>query len=162
MAPLDHLALSRGSTVLVTGVNGYIGSHIADQFLQRGVNVRGTVLDVAKNAWMLEFFEARYGLERSDMAHVGDITTQGAFDAAVKDALSCGYLIQQGVIVVPLLVGNPGHSVDLFAFDIAILSESELPIKGLNCLYRFRNSNRRLCFSPPRVYNTAPSQNCPR
>lgn len=36
-------AIAPGSLTLVTGVNGFIGSHIADQLLSLGYRVRGTV-----------------------------------------------------------------------------------------------------------------------
>ena len=42
------LALKPSSLVVVAGVNGFIGSHIADQPLARGYHVRSTVRDVAK------------------------------------------------------------------------------------------------------------------
>ena len=45
---MAELALKPGSSVLVTSVNGFIGSHVADQLLARGYHVRGTVRDVAK------------------------------------------------------------------------------------------------------------------
>ena len=46
----DNPAIPSGSTVLVTGVNGFLASHIADQFLRLGYSVIGTVRDAAKNA----------------------------------------------------------------------------------------------------------------
>jgi uncharacterized protein YbjT (DUF2867 family) len=40
MATLEH-----GSLILVTGVNGLLGSHVADQLLHAGYKVRGSVRD---------------------------------------------------------------------------------------------------------------------
>ena len=40
--------ISKGSTILLTGANGYIASHIADQLLERGYVVRGTARDETK------------------------------------------------------------------------------------------------------------------
>lgn len=52
-------ALPAGSTVLITGVNGYIGSHIANILLGMGFRVRGAVR--APKPWLNEMFDTRYG-----------------------------------------------------------------------------------------------------
>ncbi|KAL8764586.1 MAG: hypothetical protein Q9194_006959 [Teloschistes cf. exilis] len=54
-------ALEPGELVLVTGVNGYIGSHIAYELLKRGYMVRGTVRDASKGEYMRRCF-AEMGL----------------------------------------------------------------------------------------------------
>ncbi|KAF2138215.1 uncharacterized protein K452DRAFT_290798 [Aplosporella prunicola CBS 121167] len=86
MATIQNPAIPKGSTVLVTGVNGFIGSHVADQFLQLGYKVRGAVRDVQKNAWMKELFTKNYGEGQFELVAVPDITSEGAFEAAAKDA----------------------------------------------------------------------------
>jgi nucleoside-diphosphate-sugar epimerase len=40
--------IPKGSIVLVTVVNGYVGSHKADQLLEAGYQVRGTCGSVSK------------------------------------------------------------------------------------------------------------------
>lgn len=65
-------ALKPGSLVLVTGVNGFIGSHIADQLLAHGYHVRGTVRDVAKAEWMSEFFKSRHPDDQFELVAVPD------------------------------------------------------------------------------------------
>ncbi|KAI0467425.1 hypothetical protein F4859DRAFT_243157 [Xylaria cf. heliscus] len=77
-------AIPAGSTVLVTGCNGFIGSHIADQFLQRGYRVRGTVRDAGKNAWMTTLFDAKYGAGQFELFPLPDMAVPGAFDDAVQ------------------------------------------------------------------------------
>ncbi|OLN95257.1 Aldehyde reductase 2-like protein 6 [Colletotrichum chlorophyti] len=84
MAPPADTAIPKGSTVLVTGVNGYIGSHVADQFLQHGYNVRGAVRDVDRNKWLIDLFEKKYGRERFELTEVPDMCAEGAYDDAVK------------------------------------------------------------------------------
>ncbi|OJD33987.1 nad dependent epimerase dehydratase [Diplodia corticola] len=84
MAMIEKPAIPKGSTILVTGVNGYIGSHVADQFLQLGFRVRGTVRDTKKNEWMTELFEKTYGADRFELVAVPDIALEGAFLSAVK------------------------------------------------------------------------------
>lgn len=84
--------LPKGSLVLVTGANGFIGSHIIDQALHAGLKVRGTVRDVAKNAWLNEFFNGKYGEGSFELAEVKDITAEGAFQQALKGKIrSCLY-----------------------------------------------------------------------
>lgn len=90
MALPNNLALPEGSRVLVTGANGLIGSHVANQFLNLGFNVRGTVRDVAKSDWLRLLFENKYGKDRFELLAVPDIASQGALDEAVKGRLpSC-------------------------------------------------------------------------
>ncbi|KAJ4328690.1 hypothetical protein N0V84_000881 [Fusarium piperis] len=84
MAPLDNLAVPKGSTVLVTGANGLLGSHISKQFLEFGYNVRGTVRDPEKSAWLKAAFDKEYGQGRFEFSLVPDMVAEGAFNEAVK------------------------------------------------------------------------------
>lgn len=84
MTTIQDPAIPKGSTVLITGVNGFIGSHVADQFLQLGFRVRGTVRDVKKHAWIAEFFEKAYGSGQFELVAVPNISAEGAFSSAVK------------------------------------------------------------------------------
>ncbi|KAF7524226.1 hypothetical protein PCG10_005918 [Penicillium crustosum] len=76
--------LPSGSTVLVTGITGYIGSHVADQLLQAGFKVRGTVRNVEKAAGLLKNWESKFGAGQVELVVVQDISKAGAFDDAVK------------------------------------------------------------------------------
>ena len=75
--------LFKGSTVLVTGANGFIASHVADQLLEDGYNVKGTVRTLDKGQALLEHFQTKYGEGRFELVVVEDI----ADDAKVKAAL---------------------------------------------------------------------------
>ncbi|GKT83256.1 aldehyde reductase [Colletotrichum tofieldiae] len=60
MNSINESAIPKGSTVLVTGANGLVGSHVADQFLKFGYKVRGTVRDVNKNTWLSDVFDKTF------------------------------------------------------------------------------------------------------
>ncbi|KAM0492547.1 hypothetical protein ACHAP8_009902 [Fusarium lateritium] len=84
MSPLSNPAVPKGSTVLVTGANGLLGSHISDQFLEYGYKVRGTVRDVEKNTWLKAALDKKHGEGKFELIAVTDLTADGAFDKAVK------------------------------------------------------------------------------
>ncbi|TIC91525.1 Aldehyde reductase 2 [Colletotrichum higginsianum] len=84
MTSLTDPAIPKGSIVLVTGINGFLGSHVADQFLQYGYNVRGTVRDVNKSSWLCDLFDGKYGKGRFELLAVPDITVEGAYNEVVK------------------------------------------------------------------------------
>ncbi|CAG9985054.1 unnamed protein product [Clonostachys byssicola] len=84
MSPLQNPALPKGSLVLVTGANGFLGSHVADQFLHYGYNVRATVRDTVKHAWYADLFEKKYGKDRFELVQVDDMSKDGAFNEAIK------------------------------------------------------------------------------
>ncbi|KAJ7654095.1 NAD-P-binding protein [Mycena polygramma] len=46
--------IEKGSLVLVTGTNGFIASHVVDQLLAKGYNVRGTSRSADKSKWLYE------------------------------------------------------------------------------------------------------------
>ena len=52
-------AIPKGSTILGTGVTGYIGSNIVDVLLDLGYNVRGTVR--SEKPWLGKLFTEKYG-----------------------------------------------------------------------------------------------------
>ncbi|KAJ6494548.1 NAD-P-binding protein [Mycena sanguinolenta] len=73
--------MSRG-VVLVTGINGFLGTYTALAFLEAGYTVRGTARSAAKAGdWINHFpqWEASY-----QSAVVADFVAPGAFDDAVR------------------------------------------------------------------------------
>lgn len=72
-----------GKIVLVTGINGYIATHIGLQLLLKGYKVRGTSRSLAAKDHLLsgafKGYESQY-----EHVEVKDITAPGAFDAAVR------------------------------------------------------------------------------
>ena len=76
--------IEKGSLVLITGVTGYIASHTANQFLEAGYRVRGTVRDLEKAKWLYDLFDEKYGKDKFHAVIVADMMTPGAFDEAVE------------------------------------------------------------------------------
>ncbi|KAF4186746.1 hypothetical protein CNMCM8927_005023 [Aspergillus lentulus] len=58
----DTFALKSDSRVLVTGANGYIASHVANELLKLGYRVKGTVRE--PKPWLDKMFNDRYGQNR--------------------------------------------------------------------------------------------------
>ncbi|KAF4952435.1 hypothetical protein FSARC_12630 [Fusarium sarcochroum] len=84
MPSMTSSSIPKGSTVLVTGANGFLGSHVADQFLLHGFKVRGTVRDLEKNKWLATFFGAKYGTENFELVRVQNMAENGAFESVIK------------------------------------------------------------------------------
>jgi nucleoside-diphosphate-sugar epimerase len=87
MAPFKDVALPLGSTTLVTGVNGYVGSHVADRLIDSGYKLRGTVRDMQKHGWLLGLFNKRYGEGKFELMQVEDMARASAFDSALESLL---------------------------------------------------------------------------
>ncbi|KAL2673956.1 hypothetical protein Neosp_012402 [[Neocosmospora] mangrovei] len=84
MSELTDRAVPRDSIALVTGANGFLGSHISDQFLHYGYRVRGTVRNLEKSAWLEKRFKEKYGAGRFELVQVADMTAEKAFHAVAK------------------------------------------------------------------------------
>lgn len=74
---------SNGKILLITGINGYIGSRIGLDALSRGYSIRGTSRSIASTRALLEGPFAPYA-DRVEVFEVSDITAPKAFDAAAK------------------------------------------------------------------------------
>jgi nucleoside-diphosphate-sugar epimerase len=74
--------LKPGSLILITGVTGYIGAHLADQLLLRGYKVRGVVRKPAE--WLLQIFDSRYGKGNFETWFVADLTDEEALSKAMQ------------------------------------------------------------------------------
>lgn len=96
MTNIQEPAIPEGLTVLVTGVNGFIGSHVADQFLRSGFRVRGTARDIKKSAWIKDFFERTYGDGQFELVAVPDRAVEAAFATAVEGLWLSLYLATRG------------------------------------------------------------------
>jgi nucleoside-diphosphate-sugar epimerase len=81
---MPTIFIKPGAIVFVTGVNGLIGSHIADQLLKRGYNVRGAVRDTGKHEYLIEYFHDKYHAAEFELVDVPDMTVEGCYDNVVN------------------------------------------------------------------------------
>ena len=81
---IENPVIPYGSTIVVTGCSGFIGSHVADQVLNAGYKVRGTSRDANKNNWLKEYFVTRHGEGKFELVSVPDLTKDDAFEDVVK------------------------------------------------------------------------------
>ncbi|KAJ4312873.1 hypothetical protein N0V84_009727 [Fusarium piperis] len=78
-------AIPQGSWVLVTGANGYSGSHIVMELLRQGFNVRGTVRNLEYSQWLLDHPSVKPFVDQGRVELVlADTTKPNDFDDAVK------------------------------------------------------------------------------
>ncbi|TFK51100.1 NAD(P)-binding protein [Heliocybe sulcata] len=75
------MSASTSQKALITGVTSYIGAHIAQQLLEKGWYVRGTVRAQAKAQWLHDTFKAG---DRFETVEVKDIQKKESFAEAVK------------------------------------------------------------------------------
>ncbi|KAL2194438.1 hypothetical protein P885DRAFT_42573 [Corynascus similis CBS 632.67] len=84
MASTRDTVVSPGSRILVTGVSGFIGSHVADQLLARGYSVTGTTRDASKIAWIQQLFDNKYGTGKFNIVEIADFNKTAVFDTVLE------------------------------------------------------------------------------
>jgi nucleoside-diphosphate-sugar epimerase len=82
MSTLSSARLPKGSTILITGITGYIGSWVANEALSLGYKVRGAVRDRARASWQQKFFDDKFPSRYSQVL-LRSILDVPALEAAV-------------------------------------------------------------------------------
>jgi len=84
--PSNHInmtTINKGDIVLVTGVSGYIGSHVAEELIAAGYKVRGTSRTSAKVQYLVDHLNKKFGPGKIEIVEVPDMIKDDAYDAAV-------------------------------------------------------------------------------
>lgn len=76
--------INKGDTVLVTGVNSFVGSHVAEELIIAGFKVRGTSRTLAKAQYLVDHVEKKYGSGKIEIVEIPDMVQEGVFDSAVS------------------------------------------------------------------------------
>ncbi|EAA28184.1 NAD(P)-binding protein [Neurospora crassa] len=82
---LTNPSIPLNSLILVTGCNGLLASHVADQLLAAGYRVRGTVRNPDKCSYLTSLYSHRHGGPgKFELVEISDVTAPNAWDDAVK------------------------------------------------------------------------------
>jgi NAD dependent epimerase/dehydratase len=132
----------KGKKVLVTGADGFIGSHLVEALLDKGCDVRAFVFYNSFNSWGWLDSLPNESLKKIDI-FAGDIRDPNGVSQAMQDCEVVFHLA--ALIAIPFSYHSPDSYVDT-------------NIKGtLNVLQAARNQNvaRVLVTSTSEVYGTA-------
>jgi len=99
----QDLAIPKGSTVVITGVNGFIGSHIADLLLQQGYLIRGTVR--SPKPWLNQLFEEKYGKGKFQSVVLPDLGAEGIYKDVIKGTAAFVHVVSWFHFFLFYLVG---------------------------------------------------------
>ncbi|KAF2096617.1 aldehyde reductase [Rhizodiscina lignyota] len=120
------LAIPKGSLVVVTGANGYIGSNVVDQLLLTGYRVRGTVRNMKHAEWMQPLLDEKYGKGKFELAEVKDMAAKGAFNEVVKGASGFCHVATPVMVSfdpnegVPIVVNGILHALEAAASEPSV------------------------------------------
>jgi len=84
MSTIANARLPKGSTILITGVTGYIGSWVAHEALTLGYKVRGAVRSLEKAAWLQKHFDSQFGSGQYSQILLSDVSDKAGIEAAIK------------------------------------------------------------------------------
>lgn len=90
---------AKNTTVLVTGVTGFIGAHVALKLLQAGYTVRGAVRSKKKGELLLQQSVFREYTDRFRVVEVSNIEQTGTFDEAVKGLVSITLSTEKSLLI---------------------------------------------------------------
>ena len=99
-------SLSTVRTVMITGANGYLASHIVQQLLQRDITVHACVRDAMNESsvqHLLRLSSAANRLKLFSTGDLGDASLKGRYDAPLK---GCDAVIHAATPLAPKLSGK--------------------------------------------------------
>ncbi|RSL70394.1 hypothetical protein CEP51_012199 [Fusarium floridanum] len=124
--------------VLVTGVNGFIGSHIANNLLNLGYRVRGTVRDSDKAGWITEAMQELNPSGHFEVVIVPDVTASDAWsevvqgvDGIVHVATDMSFDANPNKVITPMVQG---------VRNLLVAAASEITVKR----FVFTSSDRAI------------------
>lgn len=88
--------ITSGSTIVVTGVSGFIGSHVADKLLEAGYLVHGITRNSEKNGWVAELFDKKYGAAKFKLFQVQDFTSENGLNESFDGTITRQTLLTGG------------------------------------------------------------------
>lgn len=74
----------QGSTILVTGATGFVGSNVATELLLAGFKVRAVTRNAERAQSLKQQLESQYGSGTFEIVEVAEPSAPGALDAAVQ------------------------------------------------------------------------------
>jgi dTDP-glucose 4,6-dehydratase len=105
----DEAAALKNKRVLVTGADGFIGSHIAEAFVRAGINLRAFVLYNSFNSWGW-IDQAEPSVRASLEVVAGDIRDPGGVREAMRD---CDVVLHLAALIsIPFSYHSPDAYVD--------------------------------------------------
>lgn len=99
VTPKDLYAIHPGARILVTGANGYIGSHVVDVLLSLGYLVRGTVR--AEKPWLNELFDSKYGPGQFETVVVPELNDKEALIMVLSDVSGIAHVVRTVIHLYP-------------------------------------------------------------
>ncbi|KAF8242735.1 NAD(P)-binding protein [Wilcoxina mikolae CBS 423.85] len=100
--------------ILVTGATGFVGAHVVDSLLRRGLRVRATTRSLSKGQRMIQ--DRPDYASKLDFIQIGDITHPGCFDSAVTGGIDgvihCAspatlkYEDNENDVIIPAITGT--------------------------------------------------------
>jgi nucleoside-diphosphate-sugar epimerase len=110
---VPETVVPKGSTVLVTGANGYIGSNIINKLLQLGYRVHGTVRDQVGRSWVAdEMFSEASKNGAFKLFEVNDMSVPNAFGDAIVGASAICFIGTNDMSGIPEKV-IPGETTSV-------------------------------------------------
>ncbi|KAL1858662.1 hypothetical protein Plec18170_002868 [Paecilomyces lecythidis] len=135
-------AIEPGKRILVTGANGYIGSHVVDLLLSLNYLVRGTIR--TDRPWLNQFFESKYGPGRFETVTIPKLDDQEALLEALRDV--------SGIIHVASDVSMAPNASEIIPYAVS-LTETILTVAAKASVSRvvFTSSSAAAYMTQPGV-----------